>query len=288
MFIYECQNITLHCGFPLHFTEYLNFESDQSVDIYLDVIPPLEDSNAIFYQIEPNSLSNIYNKINSDNRWKNIKHIFVYDPTQITNRPSVHSTLCGTTWIRKLDYEKIYTKQFKVTSLIGHKNSLPGHKLRLELFQNKDKLKIPSFIFESGKTLNKSQYSKFEMFKDSMFHIVFENCTDTSCFTEKLIDCLITKTIPCYYGPNDIDKYFNTTGWIIFNETDTIDSFIDKINRLTPEHYHQHKNIIEQNYQTAKNYVNWYNIIFSGLNGNTNIKYKKCEKYINFNIHEIY
>ena len=37
-------------------------------------------------------------------------------------------------------------------------------------------------------------------------------------FTDKIIDCFLTGTIPIYHGCQDISDYFDIEGIIIFNE----------------------------------------------------------------------
>ena len=47
-----------------------------------------------------------------------------------------------------------------------------------------------------------------------MFHIVIEGFKNDHYYSEKLIDCLITKTVPIYWGHTEIGKYFNEMGMI--------------------------------------------------------------------------
>ena len=64
------------------------------------------------------------------------------------------------------------------------------------------------------------QDNKINLFRKYQFSIVIENVAQNTWFTEKIIDCLITKTIPIYYGCPSISEYFDTTGWIIFDGID--------------------------------------------------------------------
>ena len=51
-----------------------------------------------------------------------------------------------------------------------------------------------------------------------MFSIAIENASYETYFTEKLLDCFATGTIPVYYGAPDIGDYFNKDGIIDLSE----------------------------------------------------------------------
>ena len=161
-----------------------------------------------------------------------------------------------------IDYE-IKNKNFKVSMLCGDKNWCPGHKIRREFWLNQDKITIPKNFYYSLKnnTINtggtrkeipiyennlqiKHDIDKTECFIDSMFHIAIENNKSNNYFTEKLIDCIISKTIPIYYGCPNIGDYFNIKGFIIINSIDDI----DKINNLNEKYYFDNLKYVEENY----------------------------------------
>lgn len=60
--------------------------------------------------------------------------------------------------------------------------------------------------------------SKECIYERSMFNIAIENSTLTNYFTEKIIDCFYTHTIPIYIGCSNIGEYFDRRG-ILFAET---------------------------------------------------------------------
>ena len=67
---------------------------------------------------------------------------------------------------------------------------------------------------------------KKHLFK-SQFSIAIESTSVENYFSEKLIDCLITKTIPIYWGCPNIEEFFDTRGMIIVN---SVDDLIKKVN----------------------------------------------------------
>lgn len=80
----------------------------------------------------------------------------------------------------------------------------------------------------------------------SMYSVATENSSIFNYFTEKLIDCLITKTIPVYWGCPNIMEYFDTSYWI--NVKDTL------IFNYTEEYYYNNLHKINNNFEKAKEY----------------------------------
>jgi hypothetical protein len=129
---------------------------------------------------------------------------------------------------------KIYPKTKLVSMISSGKNWTDGHKFRLEWINNfRNKLDL------YGRGFNEIQY-KEEGLCDYMFSVAIENGSYATYFTEKILDCFLTGTIPVYYGAPDIDNYFNMDGVILLN-----DNF--DISQLTLELYESKKYVIQDN-----------------------------------------
>ena len=76
----------------------------------------------------------------------------------------------------------------------------------------------------------------------------------TGYFTEKIMDCLLTKTIPIYWGCPNIADYFDPTGWLIMTE-DSVEHLTELLQCLIPTYYNEHRAIIEKNYEKAQSYI---------------------------------
>jgi len=85
--------------------------------------------------------------------------------------------------------------------------------------------------------------------------LAIENVKINNYLTEKLIDCLITRTIPIYWGCPNIAKYFDQGGIYLVNNEQEI---VDICNTLTPEDYYERITSIEYNYTECLKYI--YNI----------------------------
>ena len=62
----------------------------------------------------------------------------------------------------------------------------------------------------------------------------------------------MSKTIPIYWGCPNIGEYFNNEGILSFDNLEQLDIIL---NNLTPDFYNKQKNIIEENYERAKEYA---------------------------------
>jgi hypothetical protein len=74
--------------------------------------------------------------------------------------------------------------------------------------------------------------SKNLFFQNAKFHIACENQVMNNMFSEKIIDCFKTKTIPIYYGCQNIHKYFNPKGILQFN---TFQELVNILETLTTD-----------------------------------------------------
>ena len=84
-----------------------------------------------------------------------------------------------------------------------------------------------------------------------MFHIAAENSRQKNYFTEKIIDCFASKTIPIYYGCPNLSSFFNMDGVITFSDVKDLNTIFDTINE---DYYNSRKEAIEDNYQVAKKF----------------------------------
>lgn len=170
-------------------------------------------------------------------------------------------------------------KENSVSFLKTHKTIesalvVPGYAIRNILWEKKDTIKKEKRFFVSNRAIayiypNKRQKvygpeegdiiipndNKLELFK-SKFSIIIENSSDMNYFSEKLIDCLLAKTIPLYWGCHNISDFFDKSGIIVFS---TVEELIDIINNIDfEEFYNSHLNAIEKNFKLAKPYAHNY------------------------------
>jgi len=116
-------------------------------------------------------------------------------------------------WIKD---PKIYNKNKLVSMISSNKNMAMGHAMRLAWVQElKDKVDL------YGRGFNEIE-NKEQGLCDYMFSVAIENGEYETYFTEKILDCFATGTIPIYIGAPNIGKYFNTDGIIKISNFDDI------------------------------------------------------------------
>jgi hypothetical protein len=166
----------------------------------------------------------------------------------------------------------VYPKEFGVSNLLSmgnHGSLLPGHLFRIATSARLHGLD-PSFyeVYKSkymdshlGKinhelrpffeSLTEYTYeSKDEIYKKT-FNIAIENSSEKNYFTEKLIDCFRTFTVPIYWGCTNIQEHFDIRGMIFIRNLEEIDSILGN---LKMENYINMLPYLIVNYEKSKFY----------------------------------
>ena len=222
----------------------------------------------IFMQVEPEVIHHLEASIIE------LAHLYDYILAFSVNIlkacPNAYKYIYGTTWIQESDWNREIIKTYEASTLVGHKQMAEGHIFRQTLYVNQNHLSknIPIIFYKSAfssflpiigcpRQISSTQNSaKIELFS-SQFSIVIENSRQENYFTEKLCDCIITKTIPIYFGCPNIHEFFDISGWIIIDTTN-IDEFNNKVSVLTPLYYNNYIDTIEKNYNTVFSYKDFY------------------------------
>jgi len=136
-------------------------------------------------------------------------------------------------WIKE---PKIYEKSKIISMIASNKRMCDGHRLRLEWVE-----RLWGQVDLYGRGFNEIAL-KEEGLCDYMFSVAIENGQYETYFTEKLLDCFATGTIPVYLGPPDIGDYFNKDG--IIDLTDEFD--------VSDEIYFSKMDAIKDNLERAK------------------------------------
>lgn len=178
------------------------------------------------------------------------------------NEPNIYMNLCGTTWLHE-NYRQMYDKTKLCSIIVSEKKELTGHKLRHSItdyiIENKLDIglygrrfnNLPESQEPNPKTLTNG---KILALKDYMFFIAIENCKFDYEFTEKLIDCFLSGTVPIYWGCPSIGKFFNINGILVF---DTLDECINIFSTLSIHKYNEMLPYIRENFEIAKKYINF-------------------------------
>lgn len=90
--------------------------------------------------------------------------------------------------------------------------------------------------------------TKDQVISPYQFSIAMENMQHNYYFTEKLIDCFVTDTVPIYWGCSAIDEFFDDRGMLRFESIEELDSIHKK---LSPELYLEMLPYVRENRKRA-------------------------------------
>lgn len=235
---------TYNCLDPeLYFTE--------SVSISVDTIT--HDPNAKFkvlLQVEPPEIVNVIPSILSN--YDKFDLILSWHPEIIKNCPNAKLLLFGTCWIDINSFKP--NKQNEISFMMSNKSLTLGHKLRHQVWNMLNDFELDNFVFNKIKTPPRIP-NKDVIFTNAKFSIIIENVSKENWITEKLIDCLVTNTIPIYYGCPNINEWFNDEGIIKFNNINELQVIL---NNLTTKDYDSRLEASNENKVKALKYYRYF------------------------------
>jgi hypothetical protein len=160
-------------------------------------------------------IPNIVNKIKENPRkyLEHFKYIFTHDEELLSLDSKFKWVPAQGVWIQN---PAVYNKSKLVSFITSNKNITAGHKLRLQWLEYfKDKVDV------FGRGFNEIEFKEIGLC-DYMFSIVIESGLYDTYFTEKILDCFASGTIPIYLGTDKIKNYFNEDGIISLTKNLTL------------------------------------------------------------------
>lgn len=186
---------------------------------------------------------------------KNVyKKIFVHDYNILKLDPVFEycPPAANHTWV--ID-RKIHAKTKLVSMVSSGKSMCDGHHFRNNMLLKFKKTGYPIDYY--GRLFNPFD-KKEDVLKDYYFSITIENEKYSNYYTEKLMDCFATGTIPIYHGTPEVGQMFNMDGIIILNED-------FDFNLLTPEFYYSKIDAIKENYERCINHISSDDYLYSNI-----------------------
>jgi hypothetical protein len=183
-------------------------------------------------------------KNNYQEYFNTFKYIFTNDKELLDLDPRFKWCPTGGFWIKN---PMIYPKTKMISFVTSNKNFTPGHKVRLEWVD-----KIGDQVDLYGRGFNEIE-EKEQGLCDYMFSVAIENAFYETFFTEKLLDCFATGTIPVYLGTPNIKEYFNSDG--IIDLTEEFD--------VSEELYYSKLDAIKDNLEKVKKFEVLEDFIFT-------------------------
>ena len=141
-------------------------------------------------------------------------------------------------------------KDKDISMMCSYKILTPLHQIRHEIThraQQSGKIDVFGKFNGGAEVLFKS--ISLEKYR---FSIVVENHLSSYYFTEKILDCFASMTIPLYLGASKIGDFFNTDGIIFIDKTTNLNEIIKF---CTKEEYESRLEAIKDNYHRIVKYM---------------------------------
>jgi uncharacterized protein YutD len=239
---------------PKYF-EYIKNKFESNISLYVDssIMSGVKERNINFEKIKLAFISESKSIFNTDiikNNYEKViesyDYIFTHDQELLKLDNKFKFIHANGFWIKE---PKIYNKTNLISMITSNKLMIEGHVNRIKTFY-KFKNKLDYY----GRGFKEIQF-KEEGLCNYMFSIVMENAKYDDYFTEKILDCFATGTIPIYYGTNNISNYFNKDGIITLTND-------FKIEDLSSELYYSKLDAIKDNLERVIKYEVAEDIIY--------------------------
>lgn len=174
--------------------------------------------------------------------------IFTHNSTLLENFQDTYWIPGGGCWIGTEwggGEEKIYDKELLCSFFSSKKILCDLHKERWDNFLYLEHSGLCD-CFTTEKFIKPVEY-----LAPYMFSIIYENNIDKKYFTEKILNCFATGTIPIYKGASQIGDFFDLNGIIEFKNDYHLRYILQS---LTPSLYYGRIESIKRNHETYKQY----------------------------------
>lgn len=144
-----------------------------------------------------------------------------------------------------------YLKKSKMLSIVSSdKAQCELHQFRLDLAKEMLRTKLGDVM---GTVVNK-YVNIADSLTDYKYSVAIENCSARYYYTEKIMNCFASMTVPVYYGAHDIGKFFNLDGIIVIDEP-TVECAIKVLKNCSQNDYISRKEAIMDNYNRVQKYL---------------------------------
>jgi hypothetical protein len=230
-------------------------DADSNVIIYTDRLCFFDhlyesDKENYAWIIEP-PIVNGEHYLNIVNHYSKFKKVFSHNKLLENKIPNFKFIPHGGTWLRD-DEVNLFGKTKGISLIYSDKQWNAGHRFRHS---------IVDFIKAQGNQWGVEFFGsgsdrpidfKIEALRDYKFSITIENSQEDDYFTEKILDCFLTGTVPIYFGTKNIGNYFNMDGVLTF---DTHEQLLDILQNLNEGTYESMIEAVRDNYEIAKKYM---------------------------------
>ncbi len=211
---------------------------------YLTMPKPDKHSIQVAWIIEPSVInSKAYNILHRQKR--NYDYIISHDIKFLETFSEEKRVFCPGSGSSLYSHEwKIYPKSKLVLTVVGDKRKAIGHQFRHDVVKalgSKLKVRGRGYIpfFPEARA---------EVYAPFMYQVCIHNTLVADYWSDILIDCFATGTVPIVWGSKYLHKYFDTDGIIFFDTIEELDGILQQISE---DGYHLRMPAIKKNFETA-------------------------------------
>ena len=235
--------------------EFFTKNNDISFYIDMDVIKGIQDKNdgktKFLWTLESRYFNNgcfDYILKNLDEVLNTFEMIFTYNEELLSLNKKFKWVPAMGSWIKD---PKIHEKTKLVSMITSNKMFTPQQNFRVN-FANNHRNNIDVY----GRGFNEISEKELAL-NDYMFSVCIENSDHDTYFTEKILDCFATGTIPIYKGTKNITNFFDKEG-ILFLDEINIEDLNEDLYKSKIEH-------VKNNFEIVKNYLLPEDIIYKKI-----------------------
>jgi hypothetical protein len=175
--------------------------------------------------------------------------VFTFDRSLLEIDPKFRFCPWGTTWIAEQD-RGIARKSRLVSIVASPKTDTRGQLLRHQAIERyRERL---DGVFGASFEPLPERHEKVRGLADFAYSLAIENSRADAYFTEKIIDCFLTGTVPVYWGCPTIGEFFDERGIVTFDDLDELGNVLES---LRFDDYAARADAISHNFERALEFV---------------------------------
>ena len=184
---------------------------------------------------------------------------------ELKGLPQTRPFRMGSSWVSWAT--SLEEKKFGIGGIFSGKadGRFQEYAVRRKIISLEHEIKIPSMVYSPSRQWRGASFEYPQPSKkpalEYMYHFAVENCSEEGYFTEKVMDCFVTYSVPVYFGDPCIGDIFVPDGIIRLDP----DNITTQVNLLTPELYHSKRDAIVENRKRAERYRHFEDNIVSHL-----------------------